>query len=108
MSKPTSKITIRNLGQDVKERLLMHAKGNGRSLEGQIRVMLTAMVGLGPSERDMAGMQAQMKAMRLRDEQAMFGTLVRMDEAKKNKLATDLNPVVQRTAPQLKSNSNPL
>jgi len=94
---PMSQITIRNLGQDVRERLQMHAKANGRSLEAQIRVMLTAMVGLGPSEHDMAGMQAQMKAMRLADEQAMFGTMVRMDGAKKNNLATEISRLVKRS-----------
>ncbi len=63
-----SKITIRNPGQDVKELLQMHAKANGRSLESQIRFMLTMLVGLGPSSQDMEGMQRQAQAMKLADD----------------------------------------
>jgi hypothetical protein len=45
-----SVITIRKLHPDVKQRVAMLARINGRSMEGEIRALLTAVVGLGPMD----------------------------------------------------------
>lgn len=46
-----SQITIRKLNPEVKERIYRLAQINGRSMEGQIRTLLTEAVGLGAEEK---------------------------------------------------------
>src|ERR1019366_8015455 len=103
-----SKITIRNLGLDVIDRLRAHAKADDRALEAEIRHMLTMLVGLGPSDQDLATMHARAKAMQLEDEQVMFGVMSRMHSTRDRKERMELKPMVHRTPAPQKSESNPL
>jgi hypothetical protein len=86
----------------------MHAKANGRSLEAQIRFMLTMLVGLGPSDQDMEVMQKQAQAMKLTDNQAMFGVLARMSKAKQSGSSTGITPLIRRQAPPQRKETNPI
>ena len=47
-------IKIRNLDDEVKARLRERAAGNGRSMEGEARLILREAVGCAPRSRDLA------------------------------------------------------
>ena len=47
-------ITIRNLDDEVKDRLRVRAAGNGRSMEEEARLILCEAVGSKPSPQDLA------------------------------------------------------
>ena len=46
-------ITIRNLDDDIRTRLLVRAAGNGRSMEEEVRQILRKAVGRAESTRDL-------------------------------------------------------
>ncbi len=47
-------ITIRNLGDDLKQRLRVRAAEHGRSMEEEVRDILRRVIGDGPSPRNLA------------------------------------------------------
>jgi len=47
-------ITIRNLEDDLKQRLHVRAAHHGRSMEGEVRDILRHLIGQGPSPRNLA------------------------------------------------------
>ena len=49
-------ITIRNLDDEVKTRLRLRAAGNGRSMEEEVRLILSEAVGRKPDSQDFGSM----------------------------------------------------
>ncbi len=90
-----SQITIRNIGQDVKDLLRLCAKANGRSLEAHIRTVLAISVGLGPLETDQS-VTARLQRQHEADGNAMGGVLHRMEMAKAHNQSTEIKKLVTR------------
>ncbi len=94
-----SQITIRNLGQDVTEMLMLCAKANGRSLEAQIRVMLTTAVGLGPQAANRT-LAESLSELQRAGQDAMKGLAKRADAAEAQNLALELRKCITRKRPK--------
>ena len=100
-------ITIRNLGQDVRDMLVLYAKANGRSLEAEIRVMLATAVGLGPRDANRK-MLDELNELQRTNNEAMAGLSLRLEKAKAQNLSTELTRAVRRKAPEPRAESHPL
>jgi len=72
-----STITIRKLDPEVKSRIEGLAQCNGRSMEGEIRVLLRLAVGLGPTGAERLETEGRFKQMQKSHIEAMIGNLVR-------------------------------
>jgi plasmid stability protein len=90
-----SQITIRNIGQDVKDLLRLSAKANGRSLEAHIRTVLAISVGLGPLETNQS-MTDRLQKQHKADGNAMGGLVRRLELAKAQNQSLEMKQLVTR------------
>jgi plasmid stability protein len=72
-----SVLTIRSLDPQVKSRIQMLAKVNGRTMAGEVRALLTLAVGLGPSEVEAKERQALFQRIKNSNTDSLLSGLTR-------------------------------
>ena len=70
-------LTIRNLDPEVKSRIQILAKVNGRTMAGEIRALLTLVVGLGPSEVEAKERQALFQRIQKSNSDSLLAGVMR-------------------------------